>query len=65
MAVEFREVSREELAEKRAKLLERSRVTIDELRTRVRDSSLEGDEYRLVDELRAIAFLLGEPDPFE
>lgn len=64
MAVEFREVTREELEKRRAELLAKHRVTVDELCERVRDSSLEGDEYHLVDELRAIFFLLGEPDPF-
>ena len=64
MAVQIREVSRDELEQQRAEILQKLGITQGELRERVLSASLAGDEYRAVDDLRAIAFLLGESDPF-
>ncbi|MCL6551149.1 MAG: hypothetical protein K6T37_09080 [Acidothermus cellulolyticus] len=64
MAVQIREVSRDELEQQRAEILQKLGITQEELRERVLSASLAGDEYRAVDDLRAIAFLLGESDPF-
>lgn len=59
----LREVSREDLLERRRTLLERLGTTHEELARRAEHGSLIGEEWAVWDELREIAFLLGDDDP--
>lgn len=55
----LREVSRDELLERRRELLDRLGVSAAELRRRAASGSLVGDEWAGWDRLRDIDFLLG------
>jgi hypothetical protein len=53
--------TREELQERRQRLLDRARVSSsDELAERARRGALSGDEFWLWEDIRSIDFLLGE-----
>jgi hypothetical protein len=58
--VRVHEVTREELLARRETILARLGTSEAELRDRSRRGSLVGDEDALLDELRDIAYLLGE-----
>lgn len=60
MSPRVMEPSREELLERRERLLERARLTRDELECRAEGGLLSGSEFYLWDEIRSIEFLLGE-----
>lgn len=55
----LREVSRDDLLERRRELLDRLGVSADELHRRAATGSLVGDEWAAWDRLRDIEFLLG------
>jgi hypothetical protein len=59
----LREVSREDLLERRRELLDRLGLTAKELHRRATNGSLVGDEWAAWDRLRDIEFLLGDDDP--
>ncbi len=52
--------SREELLDRRRRLLEQAGTSRDELDRRAGRGDLVGDEYRLWEELRSIDFLLAD-----
>lgn len=52
--------SRDELLDRRRRLLEQSKASREELDRRATQGELAGDEYWLWEELRSIDFLLGE-----
>jgi hypothetical protein len=56
------EPSREELEKRRERLLERARMTREDLEAAANAGTLSGDEYWLWMDIRSIEFLLGEGD---
>ncbi len=54
------EVTAEELKSRREEILNRLGISLDELRTRAREATLVGEEWKAWEDLRDIAFLLGE-----
>jgi hypothetical protein len=58
--VRVHEVTREELLARRDQILARVGTTEEDLRTRSHLGSLVGDEDAALEELRDIAYLLGE-----
>lgn len=61
--VRVREVSRDELLQRRRELLDEVGLSVDELRHRAESGSLVGDEWFAWDRLRDIDFLLGDDEP--
>lgn len=53
-------VSRDDLIERRRAILERLGLTYEELLARAEAGMLVGDEYEALDDLKDIAFLLGD-----
>jgi hypothetical protein len=56
------EPSREQLEERRARMLERVRMSRDELQAAADAGTLSGDEYWVWQDIRSIEFLLGADD---
>jgi hypothetical protein len=56
------EPSREQLEERRARMLERVRMSRDELQSAADAGTLSGDEYWVWQDIRSIEFLLGADD---
>ncbi len=56
------DVSRGDLERRRAAILQRLGVSLEELRARARSSSLIAEEWKAWEELRDISYLLGD-DP--
>ena len=54
------EVSREELEDRRRAILARLGTSLDDLRARAESGALVGEEWDALQELRDIAFLLGD-----
>ena len=62
MATRTIEVTRDELLERRRRVLDSLGVTLQDLRDRARAGSLSGDEWDAVAELEEISFLLDDSD---
>lgn len=58
--MKVRTPSRDELLDRRRRLLEQSKASREELDRRAAQGELAGDEYWLWEEMRSIDFLLGE-----
>lgn len=54
------DVTPQELLERRAALLERHAMTLDEFSAKAETFQLTGEEWQAWDDLKEIAFLLGE-----
>lgn len=57
------ELTRDELLERRRRILDRYNLSLDEISERAKSFSLVGDEWDAWEDLNNIAFLLGDDCP--
>ncbi|GGM70859.1 hypothetical protein GCM10012275_46630 [Longimycelium tulufanense] len=55
-------VTRDELLQRRDEILQRFHVTLEEFQQRAQNASLVGDEWEAWEELKDVAYLLGESE---